>query len=117
MFVLAPLALFVATAAALKSKVRPGSVPARQLNYAPGPQLNKQVVPETQTEFQYLNEKTEEFLVNGTNFPEVPFDIGESYAGLLNNTPHGESALFFWFFPSKNPDASDEVSRCTCGAN
>lgn len=50
-----------------------------------------------------------EFLVNGTHFPQVPFDIGESYAGLLENTPHGKSSLFFWFFPSTNPDASKEV--------
>lgn len=45
-----------------------------------------------------------EFLVNGTNFPQVPFDIGESYAGLLNNTPSGNSSLFFWFFPTANPN-------------
>jgi hypothetical protein len=50
-----------------------------------------------------------EFLVNGTDFPQVPFDIGESYAGLLSNAPHGNSSLWFWFFPSENPAASKEV--------
>jgi carboxypeptidase D len=58
-----------------------------------------------------------EFQVNGTHFPQVPFDIGESYAGLLSNKPHGEpsgkhhgeSSLFFWFFPSTNPAAEKEV--------
>jgi hypothetical protein len=49
------------------------------------------------------------FWVNGTALPEVDFDIGESYAGNLANTPSGNSSLFFWFFPSDNPDASDEV--------
>ena len=50
-----------------------------------------------------------EFLVNGKHFPQVPFDIGESYSGLLSNTPNGNSSLFFWFFPSTNPDAKKEV--------
>lgn len=52
-----------------------------------------------------------EFMVDGANFPQVPFDIGESYAGLLPNTPHGNSSLFFWFFPSTNPDAKKEVGQ------
>lgn len=52
-----------------------------------------------------------EFLVNGTGIPEVNFDVGESYAGTLPNTPAGNSSLFFWFFPSKNPNATDEVSN------
>lgn len=61
------------------------------------------------TKHQYLSNTTERFLVNGAHFPQVPFDIGESYAGLLPNTPHGNSSLFFWFFPSTNPDADREV--------
>ena len=50
-----------------------------------------------------------EFAVNGTGLPYVDFDIGESYAGNLANTPSGNSSLFFWFFPSTNPLAKDEV--------
>ncbi|KAH8696037.1 serine-type carboxypeptidase F [Talaromyces proteolyticus] len=61
-------------------------------------------------EFQFLSNVTEKFFVNGTNFPLVPFDIGESYAGLLPNTPHGDSKLFFWFFPSLNPTAKNEIT-------
>lgn len=30
----------------------------------------------------FATDKTKPFSVNGTNFPDVPFDIGESYAGL-----------------------------------
>ncbi|PKY02582.1 serine-type carboxypeptidase F [Aspergillus campestris IBT 28561] len=41
-----------------------------------------------------------EFLVNGTSIPEVAFDVGESYAGLLPNTPAGNSSLFW---PIPNP--------------
>ncbi|GKZ78100.1 hypothetical protein AnigIFM56816_001484 [Aspergillus niger] len=62
------------------------------------------------TDFEYLTNKTARFLVNGTSIPEVDFDVGESYAGLLPNTPTGNSSLFFWFFPSQNPEASDEIT-------
>lgn len=47
-----------------------------------------------------------EFSINGSAIPEVPFSIGESYAGLLpiqaNDTTNN---LFFWFFPSTSPSA------------
>lgn len=49
-------------------------------------------------------------MVNGTGLPYVNFDIGESYAGLMdisNNTDDGQ--LYFWFFPSPNPAADEEI--------
>ncbi|KAK1140787.1 hypothetical protein N8T08_009893 [Aspergillus melleus] len=58
----------------------------------------------------YLTPKTEEYAVNGTSLPDVDFDIGESYAGYLSNRPSGDSNLYFWFFPSTNPDASEEIT-------
>ncbi|KAH8662359.1 serine carboxypeptidase 1, partial [Xylariales sp. PMI_506] len=53
-----------------------------------------------------------EYAVNGSELPDLSFDIGESYAGLLpiedaNSTDSSE--LFFWFFPSTNPAASKEI--------
>jgi len=49
--------------------------------------------------------------VNGTGIPEVKFDIGESYAGLL---PIGDAndtnKLYFWFFPSTNQAAQKEIT-------
>lgn len=54
--------------------------------------------------------KKTEFAVNGSAVPLVDFNIGESYAGLLRNTPSGNSSLWFWFFPSDNPAASDEIT-------
>lgn len=64
-------------------------------------------------------DKYSEFLINGTSLPYVPFDIGESYGGVLpvgsgsNGTfPSGnatEQQLYFWFFPSENPEATDEI--------
>ncbi|PYH87529.1 alpha/beta-hydrolase [Aspergillus ellipticus CBS 707.79] len=63
-------------------------------------------------QFPYLNNKTQEFAVNGSAIPNVTFDIGESYAGYLPNTVTGypSSNLYFWFFPSSNPNASDEIT-------
>lgn len=53
-----------------------------------------------------------EFVVNGTGIPDVNFDIGESYAGTLSISGNASdpNALFFWFFPSDNPAASDEIT-------
>lgn len=51
-----------------------------------------------------------DYVVNGTALPYVDFDVGESYAGLMdisNNTDDGQ--LYFWFFPSTNPQAEKEI--------
>jgi carboxypeptidase D len=52
------------------------------------------------------------FAVNGTGIPEVPFDIGESYAGLLpiSDAANETRKLFFWFFPSTRDDSPEEVT-------
>lgn len=51
-------------------------------------------------------------MVDGTAIPDVKFDIGESYAGLLpiSDDPNETRQLYFWFFPSSNPAATDEVT-------
>lgn len=58
-----------------------------------------------------LNSKTEKYAVNGTAIPEVGFDIGESYAGTLsiNGNASNENALWFWYFPTDNEAAGDEI--------
>ena len=51
-----------------------------------------------------------EFVVNGTAIPEVGFDVGESYAGLLPiNGTNDPNQLYFWFFPSADPEPHDEI--------
>ncbi|KAI1853873.1 hypothetical protein JX265_012558 [Neoarthrinium moseri] len=57
----------------------------------------------------FLNEKTERFAVNGSQLPDVDFDIGESYAGQLPIGNSNDTDLFFWFFPSTNEAAKEEV--------
>lgn len=60
----------------------------------------------------YLTNKTMPFAVNGTGLPLVDWDIGESYAGLLPISQNASEThkLFFWFFPSENPAATDEIA-------
>lgn len=48
-------------------------------------------------------------MVDGTAIPDVDYDVGESYAGLI---PLGDSTtdeFYFWFFPSDNKAADDEI--------
>lgn len=49
--------------------------------------------------------------MNGSAIPEVDFDIGESYAGLMpiSKAANETRELYFWFFPSENTEASDEI--------
>jgi carboxypeptidase D len=44
----------------------------------------------------------------------VDFNIGESYAGLLpiSEDEKDINQLFFWFFPSENPAAKNEITIC-----
>ena len=53
---------------------------------------------------------TKKYSVDGTGIPYVDFDIGESYAGLMPISDKANvSELYFWFFPSNNPMADDEI--------
>jgi carboxypeptidase D len=65
----------------------------------------------SQHEHTLLSNQIVEFAVNGTGIPDVDFDLGESYAGLL---PIGDAndanQLYFWFFPSTNPAAEKEIA-------
>lgn len=53
---------------------------------------------------------TAKYAVDGTAIPDVDFDIGESYAGLMpiSNAPNA-SSLYFWFFPTSNEDGQDDL--------
>ncbi|KAK3618648.1 hypothetical protein LTR56_024507 [Elasticomyces elasticus] len=79
---------------------------------------------------RWLTDATQKFAVNGTGIPDVPFDIGESYAGLLpiSGASNETRELYFWFFPStseyrwlslardtanpssSDPDAGEEIT-------
>jgi hypothetical protein len=58
------------------------------------------------TDSNYLD-----FAVDGTKIPSVNFDAGESYAGTLSvdEVFSNPNKLFFWFWPSNNPRAKEEI--------
>jgi hypothetical protein len=59
----------------------------------------------------FANPKASQFYVDGANFPEVDFDIGPSWAGLLPiSSEAGETReLFFWFFPPGPEGSLDDL--------
>lgn len=79
-------------------------------NLRPAPPVKKSL--DTRQSSPFLNNATQKFVVNGSAIPEVDFDIGESYAGLLpiSDDPNETRELYFWFFPSSNPAASEEIA-------
>ncbi|OAL18111.1 hypothetical protein AYO20_11778 [Fonsecaea nubica] len=83
-----------------------------QLKRAPAPHAHP-VVPELEKRaapHKFLNNATKKYAVNGTGIPDVDFDVGESYAGLLPiSSEKNASELYFWFFPSSNPNATNEI--------
>ena len=84
------------------------SKPAPQIAPRHGRNLN--AVPQINRRSSGVN--ASKFAVDGTKIPDVPFDIGESYAGLLpiSSQTNETRKLYFWYFPSENPAAEDEVS-------
>lgn len=57
------------------------------------------------------------FFVDGASVPEVPFDIGPSWAGLMpiSADPAETRKLFFWFFPPGPQGSVDDLVFWTNG--
>lgn len=117
--VLSAIVLSAATVSAKRSLAHVGPVAerlaARTVHREEPPQIRNEHLPAVAqraatSDYQFLNNKTQQFLVDGTAIPDVDFDVGESYAGSLplyqNST---DDELFFWFFPSTNADAGEEI--------
>ena len=85
---------------------KPARVPAN-INRRDAPSYGG---PASKTPIVQQTAKTKKFAVDGADLPFVDFDIGESYAGLLPISDEPDvSELYFWFFPSNNPSADDEI--------
>ncbi|KAJ4367869.1 hypothetical protein N0V86_009708 [Didymella sp. IMI 355093] len=98
--------LCASSAAAFKKPTLPRSVVERSVgNQFSHPEIQKRAS-------RFLTDKTKPFAVNGSGIPEVNFDIGESYAGLLpiSDNPDETRKLFFWFFPSTAEQTPEEVT-------
>ncbi|KAF9040776.1 Alpha/Beta hydrolase protein [Panaeolus papilionaceus] len=66
---------------------------------------------------KFSNPKAAKFLVNGSTIPDIPFDVGPSYAGLLpiSGKINEERQLFFWFFPPGPTGSTDDLILWTNG--
>ncbi|CAA7269655.1 unnamed protein product [Cyclocybe aegerita] len=65
----------------------------------------------------FSNPKASEFYVDGTSIPEVDFDIGPSWSGLLpiSGDQNETRKLFFWFFPPGPQGSLDDLIFWTNG--
>lgn len=59
----------------------------------------------------FSNPKASQFYVDGAHFPEVDFDFGPSWAGLLpiSGNANETRKLFFWFFPPGPQGSPDDL--------
>lgn len=73
---------FVAVEAGLASRWTMAKNNPR-MDQAMSSRLSKRDQPSRPSSNAYLNNKTQPYWVNGSALPEVDFDIGESYAGML----------------------------------
>lgn len=108
-------AVLAANHAAINAFKRPAEKRAEILKKhgrATHPTLPEKRPLDTRQSSRFLNNATRKFVVNGAAIPEVDFDVGESYAGLLpiSDDPDETRQLYFWFFPSTNPNATDEIA-------
>ncbi|KAF8905762.1 Alpha/Beta hydrolase protein [Gymnopilus junonius] len=65
----------------------------------------------------FSNPKASEFFVNGSAIPEVDFDVGPSWSGLLpiSGNKNETRQLFFWFFPPGPGGSLDDLIFWTNG--
>ena len=59
----------------------------------------------------FTNPKASQFYVDGSHLPEVDFDIGPSWAGLLpiSGNANETRQLFFWFYPPGPEGSLDDL--------
>ncbi|KAG8793197.1 hypothetical protein FRC12_003568 [Ceratobasidium sp. 428] len=65
----------------------------------------------------FSNPKAKNYLVDGTKIPEVDFDVGPSWAGLMPISANANETrkLFFWFWPTTNKQHTNDLVFWTNG--
>ncbi|PON20075.1 carboxypeptidase cpdS [Trichoderma gamsii] len=58
---------------------------------------------------RFSTSNTAKFVVNGSFIPDVSFEAGESYAGILPLGNDTNSNLFFWFWPNTDHTPREEI--------
>ncbi|KAH7876749.1 alpha/beta-hydrolase [Lentinula edodes] len=74
----------------------------------------RQAPPQT---INFSNPAAQQFFVPGTSLPDVNFDAGPSWSGLLpiSGDPNETRKLFFWFWPTNNITNGDKLLFWTNG--
>ncbi|KAK0191664.1 alpha/beta-hydrolase [Armillaria mellea] len=105
-------------------QIRKSDIQARQLEAAKlwrsVPQPTVSTVLERRAgvkNITFSNPKAANFLVDGARIPEVDFDVGPSWAGLMpiSSDPNETRKLFFWFFPPGPQGSMDDLIFWTNG--
>ncbi|KAH9927439.1 alpha/beta-hydrolase [Epithele typhae] len=65
----------------------------------------------------FANPKAAEFFVDGTKIPDVNFDAGPSWSGLMpiSGAANETRKLFFWFWPTNNASNANDLLFWTNG--
>ncbi|KII86786.1 hypothetical protein PLICRDRAFT_114108 [Plicaturopsis crispa FD-325 SS-3] len=65
----------------------------------------------------FSNPAASQFYVDGTSIPDVKFDAGPSWSGLMpiSSDPNETRKLFFWFWPSNNASNTEDLIFWTNG--
>lgn len=65
----------------------------------------------------FSNPAADKFFVDGKSIPDVNFDAGPSWSGLIpiSGNPDETRKLFFWFWPSNNVSNTDDLLFWTNG--
>ncbi|CUA74019.1 hypothetical protein RSOLAG22IIIB_05365 [Rhizoctonia solani] len=81
------------------------------------PQLPQARAVHKRTTISFSNPKAAEYLVDGTKIPDVDFDVGPSWSGLMPISANANETrkLFFWFWPTTNQEHTDDLVFWTNG--
>ncbi|KAJ7928492.1 alpha/beta-hydrolase [Mycena leptocephala] len=82
-----------------------------------GPMNQPSSTPKRQSSITFSSPGAQQFFVDGTTIPDVPFDAGPSWSGLMpiSGDPNETRKLFFWFWPTNNVSNSDDLLFWTNG--
>ncbi|KAJ7502903.1 alpha/beta-hydrolase [Mycena galericulata] len=88
-----------------------------RLNDFLGPTKEPSLTPKRQSTITFSNPAAEQFFVDGTTIPDVNFDAGPSWSGLMpiSGDPNETRKLFFWFWPTNNASNTDDLLFWTNG--
>ncbi|KAH9483197.1 putative serine carboxypeptidase [Psilocybe cubensis] len=98
-------------------QMRRKDIHARQLEAAKRFQAPAPARRQAVQNITFSNPAAFKFFVNGSTIPEVDFDVGPSYAGLLpiSGNKSETRQLFFWFFPPGPQGSPDDLIFWTNG--